>query len=148
MKCGKCGKNEANYYYRETINGVTREVRLCADCAREEGLESAMARRFDMGFGRSFFADFFDPFESLFCRSFRPMMMGVRSAETQGKAESAPLSEARRAEAPAGAKESGCDEALVQRRERNKLEAQLKEAVAREDYETAITLRDQLKKMD
>ena len=25
MKCEKCGKNEATMYYKETVNGVTRE---------------------------------------------------------------------------------------------------------------------------
>ena len=35
MKCEKCGKNEATTYYKETINGQTREMHLCADCAKE-----------------------------------------------------------------------------------------------------------------
>ena len=26
MKCEKCGKNEATMYYKETVNGVTRNV--------------------------------------------------------------------------------------------------------------------------
>ena len=29
MKCEKCGKNEATMYYKETVNGVTREMHLC-----------------------------------------------------------------------------------------------------------------------
>ena len=125
MKCGKCGQNEANYYYRETVNGVTREVRLCADCAKEAGLEDRFARHFD--FGRSFgFADSF--FEDFFRLPFAPAMALHSRPEEKQEAGS-------------------CDPALKRRRERNALEQQLKEAVAREDYETAITLRDQLKEM-
>lgn len=122
MKCGKCGQNEANYYYRETVNGVTKEIRLCADCAREEGLEDRFARHFD--FGRSFgFADSF--FEDFFAFPVRQ-----RAAVSGKKRE-----------------ESACSAELQQRRERNMLEQQLKDAVEREDYESAITLRDRLKEM-
>ena len=116
MKCGKCGQNEANYYYRETVNGVTREIRLCADCAKEEGLEARFDRPFD--FGRSFLEDFF---------GFPVRQMAAVTGENSRRC--------------------GCDPELKQRRERNALEQQLKDAVAREDYETAITLRDQLKGM-
>ena len=34
MKCEKCGKNEATMYYKETVNGVTREMHLCPECAQ------------------------------------------------------------------------------------------------------------------
>lgn len=131
MKCGKCGQNEANYYYRETVNGVTREVRLCTECAKEEGLEDRFARHFD--FGRSFgFADSF--FEDFFRLPFTPAMALSRRTEQKEQTQEKQESES-------------CDPALKQRRERNVLEQKLKEAVDREDYETAITLRDQLKKM-
>lgn len=139
MKCGKCGKNEANYYYRQTINGLTREVRLCSDCAKEEGMDKHFAQSFafDRGFGRSFFEDFFTPFtplDSFFAKYLQPANASEEKANT-GATEA-------REQQPAP-----MDDELKRRRERNKLEHQLKEAVAREDYETAITLRDQLKKL-
>ena len=134
MKCGKCGQNEANYYYRETVNGRTRELRLCEDCAREEGLQSRLERGFgfprSFGFTDSFFEDFFAPFESFFA----PVAaLGGRSEKVQTgeKKETRPGSEE-----------------LQQRRQRNMLKQQLQEAVDREDYETAITLRDKLKGME
>lgn len=34
MKCEKCKKNEATFFYEETVNGKTRSYRLCADCAK------------------------------------------------------------------------------------------------------------------
>ena len=131
MKCGKCGQNEANYYYRETINGRTREVRLCEDCAREEGLQSRFDHGFDFprsfGFTSSFFEDFFTPFESIFA----PVgALSRKSGQSEEQKENRP-----------------CSEELQKRRERNMLKQQLQEAVEREDYETAITLRDRLKEM-
>lgn len=134
MKCGKCGKNEANYYYRETVNGVTREIRLCEDCAGEEGLQSRFAQGMNFsgsfGFGSSFFEDFFAPFESFFARQPVAALGGTdRKGQTEEKTS------------------CSCNDELKRRRERNKLKQQLEEAVAREDYETAITLRDQLKGM-
>lgn len=133
MKCGKCGQNEANYYYRETVNGRTREIRLCEDCAKEEGLQSRFERGFDFprgfGFTNSFFGDFFAPFESFFA----PV------AALRGKSEKEQTEDKQESRS--------CSEEMQQRRARNMLKQQLREAVEREDYETAITLRDQLKEM-
>ena len=134
MKCGKCGQNEANYYYRETVNGRTRELRLCEECAKEEGLQSRLERGFAFpgrfGFTDSFFEDFFAPFESFFA----PV------AALSGRSERAQTAEKK--ETRPGSEE------LQQRRQRNMLKQQLQEAVDREDYETAITLRDKLKGME
>ena len=134
MKCGKCGQNEANYYYRETINGRTRELRLCEDCAKEEGLQSRLERGFDFprsfGFTDSFFEDFFAPFESFFA----PV------TALRGRSEKEQIGEKKETRP--------CNEEMQQRRQRNMLKQQLQEAVDREDYETAITLRDKLKGME
>ena len=46
MKCEKCGKNEATMYYKETINGQTREMHLCPDCAREMNLGGELQSAF------------------------------------------------------------------------------------------------------
>ena len=37
MKCQNCGRNEATYYYKSSINGRVTETHLCADCARKLG---------------------------------------------------------------------------------------------------------------
>ena len=37
MKCEICKKNEAQFYYKESINGKTTEKHLCAECAHKEG---------------------------------------------------------------------------------------------------------------
>lgn len=33
MKCESCKQNEATFFYEETINGIQKSVKLCADCA-------------------------------------------------------------------------------------------------------------------
>lgn len=37
MKCENCGRNEANFVYRSSINGRTEEHHLCQACAEKLG---------------------------------------------------------------------------------------------------------------
>lgn len=82
MKCEKCGKNEANTYYKETINGQTREMHLCAGCAHEMQLGGSFQNAF-AGVAQAFqdFDGFFsDPFHSMLGGGFGTMwneMMGL-----------------------------------------------------------------------
>ena len=39
MLCQKCGKNEATTYYEYTINGQKTQIYLCPQCAHEAGLD-------------------------------------------------------------------------------------------------------------
>lgn len=48
MLCEKCGKNEAVYFYSETVNGKKRSFALCSDCAPN-----------DTSFGTSILSGFF-----------------------------------------------------------------------------------------
>ena len=36
MLCTKCKKREATVYISQTVNGVKNEIRLCAECAKNE----------------------------------------------------------------------------------------------------------------
>ncbi len=38
MLCEKCKNREATTHYVETVNGVKKELHLCGECAKEEGL--------------------------------------------------------------------------------------------------------------
>ena len=38
MLCEKCGKNEATNYYEYNINGQQMQIHLCAHCAQQMGL--------------------------------------------------------------------------------------------------------------
>ena len=153
MKCEKCGRCEANFYYKETINGETTERRLCADCAREEGLDRAFDRDFFGGFDELFAGFFGDPFGgfALPRRSARtlglPWVFALPRIEIgliSPEAPEAPA-EAKAAEAKAPAEP---DEALARRREINALRQQMEEAAKAEDYEKAIQLRDRLRELE
>ena len=140
MKCERCGRNEATFYYQSNINGRVTQVHLCPECAAELGYTRGMSNSF-----RSFRRSFFDPFSLL--EDFG--MLSNRMTEFP-----APLEEAAPAagiedtvDTPAGL--VGRDEAvqLQKERERNALENQLKAAVDSENYEEAARLRDELKKL-
>ena len=73
MKCENCGRNEANFIYRSSINGKTEEHHLCQACAEKLGYtQKLFARRpsmVDSFFGNDdFFGDFFSPMPSLLGR--------------------------------------------------------------------------------
>ncbi len=37
MLCERCGKNPATVHYTQIINGVSSEIHICSECAREMG---------------------------------------------------------------------------------------------------------------
>lgn len=72
MKCTECKKNEATVYYREVINGKETEYALCPECAAKH--ESKM--------NKSFFDDFYSPFEnSLIGSLFSPAPTKLQRSE-------------------------------------------------------------------
>jgi protein arginine kinase activator len=42
MLCQKCKKNEANFYYKKTVNGNVKEIALCNECVTEMGITNNM----------------------------------------------------------------------------------------------------------
>ena len=141
MKCERCGRKEATFYYQSNINDRVTQVHLCPDCAAELGYADRLYQSF-----RPSRRSFFDPFSLL--EDFG--MLSNRMTEFP-----APLEEAARAaagieeapDAPAGL--VGRDEQvrLQKERQRNALQAQLQAAIDSENYEEAARLRDELKKL-
>lgn len=41
MKCEHCHNNEATFFYEETVNGESRSLQLCAECAAKMKKEGA-----------------------------------------------------------------------------------------------------------
>ena len=117
MKCQNCGRNEATYYYKSSINGRVTETHLCADCARKLGYVQRMQP--DSFFGDDFFSH---PF-----RLFEPLLGGFGNRLLT--------------EFPEPAEQ----ERFSLQRQRNALQTQLRHAVEAEDFESAARLRDQLK---
>lgn len=59
MRCQHCNKNEATTFLRKTVNGVTEEMHLCSECAKELGVmdEFRMPSMEEM-FGDTFLGNF------------------------------------------------------------------------------------------
>ena len=150
MKCEICKKNEAQFYYKESINGKTTEKHLCAECAHKEGLDRIFEREANsmltsfgkmmdsfllpdvdfFGFGRlPSIGEMFEPLRTL----------SEHEPEAEMHEEADPLE--------AKAEEKG-EEAFEQRRELNALRHKMHKAVEEEDFETAIELRDMIRKME
>ena len=90
MKCEKCGKNEATTYYKETINGNTREMHLCSDCAREMHIGADFQNAF-AGMENTMAGLWGHPFPSLFGSSLGSLwddgMAGLPSASAAAATE-------------------------------------------------------------
>lgn len=152
MKCEKCNNNEANFYYKSTINGKTTERHLCTECAREEGFGEALdwsgrdmfdemvsdtfglmdsffsGRSLFPGFGRSLLAPVL---------SFPRLHLFIDEPEKTAEAEDRKT---------VSADDAG--EELRHEREIKELRNQLDEAVKAEDFEKAIKLRDKIKELE
>lgn len=142
MKCEHCGQNEATFFVRSNVNGRVTAVHLCQDCAKELGYADRLNRQFRP---RSFFSDdfFMRPLGML-----EPFFgdMGMRLlTEFPEPAEVTEQARTAASEQSAGLVDDAEQQRLQLQCRRNALEAQLQDAVAREDYETAIQLRDELK---
>ena len=141
MKCERCGRNEATFYYQSNINGKVTQVHLCSACAEELGYTDRLYQSF-----RPSRRSFLDPFSLL--EDFG--MLSNRMTEFP-----APLEEAARTAAgieeeptvPAGLVGRDEQARLQKERQRNALENQLKAAIDSENYEEAARLRDELKKL-
>lgn len=139
MKCERCGKNDATFYYKSNINGRVTEKHLCRDCARELGYTESFRpmRLFDDGF----FTRPFGLLDSLLDGFGSRMLTEFPAPEENTRM----TGESRKQEELLGDEER---EKLTQQRRRNALQVQLKTAVEREDFETAIKLRDEIRQMN
>lgn len=154
MKCEKCNEKEATFFYSSNINGEKTERCLCADCAREEGFGGALDYDCSStGMFGSMLQDFFGSERGLLS-SFGSFGLPLRSIMTPsvaiprvniviGGGQSSCAREESEMKIPVDAGED-----IKQRRELASLKHQLEEAVKAENFERAIELRDQIKKLE
>ncbi len=172
MLCEKCKKKEATVFYEETINGKSRSYSLCGDCAEEmkQSGELNMGQSFGSFFGASPFGTLPDSFfGGLFglpegtrtskkvcplCHasfeSFRrsgkagcPSCYDTFSAELENTLRSIHGNVKHIGRAPAKFKK--------QQEEKSRLEelrADLKRAIAQENFESAAKLRDEIRGLE
>ena len=144
MKCQNCGKNEATFYYRSSINGRVMESHRCPQCAQKLVLMQNMRQPLmDSLWDDDFFTR---PFRML-----EPLLGGFGSRLLTEFPEPVDVTqEARRtaAEPQDDSLVQGDErEQLSRRRQRNALETQLRHAVETENFEEAARLRDQLRSL-
>ena len=144
MKCEHCGKNEATFFYKSSVNGHVPQVHLCQDCARAMGYTSSLRRSMRP---MSLFGDddfFSRPFSMLepFLEGFGTRML--TEFPEPGRPEAV---EVQVPEESAGLVDKAQQDSLRSQRQRNALEQQLKTAVESENYEEAARIRDQLRSL-
>ena len=138
MKCEHCGRNEATFFYKSSVNGRVTQVHLCQDCARRMGYTDSLRRSMQPMslFGDGFFGSAFSLLE--------PFMDGFGSRMLTEFPEPDQPQQAQPAER-AGLVDKAQQDALRSERRRNALQEQLKSAVESENYEEAARLRDELR---
>lgn len=148
MKCEKCNEREANVFYTATINGQTTQRHLCGECAREEGLDRVFRNEWAMansmlgsffGMHRTMNGGLMDGFMSMPMITF-PAFMAYPG---QLQAAPAPVKEAAEEKIP---DDAGDD--IKAKRALVKLRHELDEAVRAENFEKAIEIRNQIKKLE
>ena len=146
MKCENCGRNEANFVYRSSINGRTEEHHLCQACAEKLGY----TRRFfdqrpsvmDSFFGNnSFFISMpslmgrmlESPFDDFFDEM--PAIGAAPVQEVQKERKDNLMS---------------CEDQsrFSYLRQMNALKHAQKKAIHEEDFERAAELRDEIHKLE
>ena len=146
MRCDRCGKNEATFYYKSNINGKVTQVHLCHQCAEELGYTDSFR---SAGMTGGLFGDFFSrPFGML-----EPFFSGLGSRMLTEFPE--PVDVLGQARESTPAQEDTGDllprdeqDALTRQRKRNALQTQLNLAVEEERFEEAAKLRDELKALE
>ena len=145
MKCQNCGKNEATFYYRSSINGRVMESHLCPQCARQLGLVQDMRR--------PMMSSFWDD-DDFFTRPFRmlePLLGGFGSRLLTEFPERGDVTQQARRAAEEPREDNLVQgderEKLSRQRQRTALETQLRHAVETENFEEAAKLRDQLRSL-
>ena len=146
MRCDRCGKNEATFYYKSNINGKVTQIHLCPQCAEELGYTDSFR---SAGMTGGLFGDFFSrPFGML-----EPFFIGFGSRMLTEFPEPVDVLGQARESVPAPEEHSDLlpkdeQDALTKQRKRNALQTQLNLAVEAERFEEAAKLRDELRALE
>ena len=146
MKCENCGRNEANFVYRSSINGRTEEHHLCQACADK------------LGYTRSFFDQRPSLMDSFFGNnSFfgsMPSLMGrmLESPFDDFFDEMPAIGTVPVQEVQKDRKDNlmSCEDQsrFSYLRQMNALKHAQKKAIHEEDFERAAELRDEIHKLE
>lgn len=146
MKCENCGRNEANFIYRSSINGRTEEHHLCQACAEKLGYTRSFFDQrpsvMDSFFGNnSFFSSMpslmgrmlENPFDDFFDEMPAIGAVPVQEVQKERKDNLLSCKEQRR---------------FSYLRQMNALKHAQKKAIHEDDFERAAQLRDEIRKLE
>ena len=146
MKCQKCGMNEVTFHYSSNVNGCVTEKHLCSKCAAESGYD--IGQMFDMG-QLAELGNFLDTM-LLIQSGFVPLAIPKMQSGAM-----LPYTTRHQAGMIGRTDNCGCgcakpsnvevDEEMSLRRELN---AQMRVAVANEEFEKAAELRDKIRQLE
>lgn len=156
MKCQKCG-NTASYHYTQSINGHTEEYHLCSVCAAKEGLTQNLS--FDFG---GFFTEFLgnnfisSPKEAVcptcsntLSRFQKTGRMGCGDCYTTFYDSILPaISRIHGSTSHTGKLPKEAAGEMKTKRKIAELRQGLADAIKKEDFEKAATLRDKIREME
>lgn len=160
MKCEKCGEREATCFYRENINGKETKAYLCSQCAAEKESGFSLGDIFSGGLMGHMFAPAkkknlhnSDEEKCSLCgcsysyitkngKVGCPKCYESFASYLDGAIRRMHGNTTHRGRVPRGYREK-----LSAKREAEQLETELKEAIAREEYEKAATLRDKIRQL-
>jgi len=160
MKCQKCGSNEVSFHYSKNVNGCVTETHLCSQCAEESGfdIEKMFEQEQFTSLNQGQFISLSDILNEFFpvrnVSGFVPITIPMKQSNTVLPFSVYPLMSAPQHESQC---DCGCgkarkidinievDEEMKTRRELN---AQMRAAVANEEFEKAAELRDIIKELE
>lgn len=156
MMCEKCGINPAAVTLTKVINGNKSVVKLCASCAHENNIYKDL--NMDLGFS-SLFSSFFSENEQIpesvkcpLCNMTKTEFLkrgkpGCSNCYSVFEDSMKPLLKKIHATVTHTGKVMGTHGGKSENKI-DLLKAQLKEAIAKEEYEMAARLRDEIKEME
>jgi len=145
MKCQKCGKNEVNFHYKTNVNGCVTDTHLCSQCAIESGYD--MEKMFEPG----------NIFEALMpthnrINGFMPMVIPMIQAGTIFPFTIQPrtgmIEQGTMCDCGCGTAKEPDVEVNEEMKMRRELNAQMRDAVEKEEFEKAAELRDKIKELE
>ncbi len=164
MLCDKCQKNNATIYIKNIVNNQVRELHLCAECAENLGYHEPMENPFH-AFGA------FDPFTNLFAVTGKQENPATKQRCSVCNADITDIRRTGRAGCPhcytlfetsmapiirkihgasvhTGSIPKSAGAKISTKRILEEKKANLRNAVANEDYETAAKLRDEIRSLE
>ncbi|MCL2045585.1 MAG: UvrB/UvrC motif-containing protein [Oscillospiraceae bacterium] len=144
MKCQICGSENASFHQIVIVNGFTKEIHMCSQCAVKAGIDYSDI--FNMGkvlggtSGKGM-QNFFTGIAGLSNAAFANMPKNTTNSDDININDDDRLSEQ---DIPA----VDVDPEMQKRREINTIRERMFNAAQKEDYEEAAALRDKIKQME